>query len=1222
MNKTKNIKIIQWNCRGFNGDKRNQLDIILQEEKNAPIVCLQETNYNFEYAPTKKGFNFFFKNTTGGARAHGGVMTIIKEGINCNEISLNTKILAVAIKVDFPFEVVICNVYRQPKCKVEKKEWENLIEQLGNDFILLGEINAKAELWGEKKECKDGKNLREIIENLDLVVLNNGDKTHLNYGTKTLTTPDITIVTRSLTNYLKWHVKNDLHCSDHYPIIITTNTKLHEETRKKWKTKEARWSKFRKLLTFNNKENLKFMEINEHEKAIRQTILNAAEKSIPKTTGRRASKYAPWWTKEIEEKLKEKQTALNCFRLRGKTEDFNKFTNLQRKLTQIIKKEKEKSWERFITESKDETTSNLFNKANKLKGKYKTNSVITLKINNKITTNHTEIAEKLSLTFNEITKIANYPEKTRNEIDAEMKNPLKITADNNEHYNLDFTLREMEIALKACKGTSPGPDEINYSMLQNLTQETAEIILELYNRIWNQNAFPENWRKSLAIPIPKPGKNPVEPENLRTIQLTNTICKLFERMINKRLMGWLENNNLINKNQSGFRKGRRTTDGLIKLENMVTEAWEKGEETLVVSFDIHKAYDTTRRQKIIEELTKYGLKGNIMKFLLNFLKDRKVTTLIGNTKSRERVQETGLPQGSVISVTLFLVATNNMLQEYQESNVQKILYADDLAFVLQGKDRKQMMKDMQLEIDRVTESASQMGHKFSNDKTVGMWFTRKRKTIRTPKLTCNNKNIEMVTEHRMLGVTFDSKLTWATHINNTKQIALKRLNVMKMLSGYKVGLKYDQLLTLHETIVLSTLDYGSVLYGGGAKTHLQKLDALHHKGVRMALGLFQTTPVESLLAEAGFLPLDMRRKLQALNYAATIIGNKNHPENNTLSRKYRKTSRQKGKTSFFDRTVDAMKKFEIDPTKIEQTERYQTWTEDKIKFDMELANSNKTNTDKIIMKAVTQEKINKYNQLTHIYTDGSKMEGRIGWGFKSNQYEKCGRISSEGTVFEAELKAILEAVKWAVEEEKENFLILTDSLSGIQEIQNNRNNSASVKNIREKIRGTTKSFTFLWIPSHIGVEGNESADLLAKKGGKKLEVEENIQVRDFKRKIKEKVWEEWEKRLEKNVVFCLRGTSRRNKKLKKEGRKETRNFMRIRTGHTRKTHVHIIKGEPKPRCECGNIIDTNHILNCENKETLRKILYIDYHTVLMGDSIENTRKISAYLKLCKMSNEI
>ena len=380
-----------------------------------------------------------------------------------------------------------------------------------------------------------------------------------------------------------------------------------------------------------------------------------------------------------------------------------------------------------------------------------------------------------------------------------------------------------------------------------------------------------------------------------------------------------------------------------------------------------------------------------------------------------------------------------------------------------------------------------------------------------------------------------------------------------MLSRYKVGLKYDQLLTLPETVVLSTLDYGSVLYGSGANSHLQKLDATNHKGVRMALGLFKTTTVESLLAEAGFLPLDMRRKLQALKYAASISGNKSHSVNSTISRKYRKTSKLKGKTLFFDRVVNMLKEYKIDPTRIEQTERYQTWTEDNIKFDTELANHNKKNTDKIIMKAITQEKINKFNQHTHIYTDGSKMGGKIGWGFNSNQYEKCGRISSEGTVFEAEIKAILEAMKWASEEAEENFLIWTDSLARILEIENNRNNSGTVKNIREKARETTKSFTSLWIPSHIGEEGNERADLLAKKGGKILEVEKNLQVRDFKRIIKDKVWEEWENKLETNVVFCLRGTSKRNKKLQKEGRKETRNFMRLRTGHTRKTHVHIMK---------------------------------------------------------------
>ena len=109
------------------------------------------------------------------------------------------------------------------------------------------------------------------------------------------------------------------------------------------------------------------------------------------------------------------------------------------------------------------------------------------------------------------------------------------------------------------KDTATGPDDIHYQMLKHL--ETAlDTLLHIFNGIWTTGVFPESWRLATVIPIPKPRKDHAEPTNYRPIALTRCLCKTLERMINKRLVWYLESNNLITKLQSGFRAERTTTD--------------------------------------------------------------------------------------------------------------------------------------------------------------------------------------------------------------------------------------------------------------------------------------------------------------------------------------------------------------------------------------------------------------------------------------------------------------------------------------------------------------------------------------------------------------------------------------------------------------------------------------------------------------------------------------
>ena len=130
----------------------------------------------------------------------------------------------------------------------------------------------------------------------------------------------------------------------------------------------------------------------------------------------------------------------------------------------------------------------------------------------------------------------------------------------------------MRSALNTSNNTATGPDDIHYQIINQLPEVTLNILLDLFNDIWQKGTFPEIWKEATIIPIPKPDKDHSNPQNYRPIALTSCLCKTLERMINDRLVWLLESNNLLTNIQNGFRHNRTTTDHLIKLENFTRKS--------------------------------------------------------------------------------------------------------------------------------------------------------------------------------------------------------------------------------------------------------------------------------------------------------------------------------------------------------------------------------------------------------------------------------------------------------------------------------------------------------------------------------------------------------------------------------------------------------------------------------------------------------------------------
>ena len=517
----------------------------------------------------------------------------------------------------------------------------------------------------------------------------------------------------------------------------------------------------------------------------------------------------------------------------------------------------------------------------KVSGKNKKSECVHIKSSNgNMCYSTKDISNALGGNFQKNSSSSNYSQQFQNiKVEKEREN-LNFQLQNNKKYNLPFKLSELKNSLDKSHDTTAGPDDIHYQILKHLPSDALETLLNIMNEIWRTGKFPEDWHKAVIIPIPKPGKDKTEATNYRPIALTSCICKTMERMINDRLVWFLESNNLISGNQASFRKNYSTNDHLVRLESFIRDAFIKKEHCVAIFFYLEKAYDTTWKYGIIKDLHSIGLRGRLPNFISNFLSDRSFNVRIGSTLSDTFEQEQGVPQGSILSPTLFNIKINNIVKCVNDTDSS--LYVDDFGIFYKSKNMENIEFRLQRCLNKVETWATENGFKFSKTKTQCVHFCQLRGLHPDPVLNIYGSPIPVVEEAKFLGLLFDKKLSFIPHIKALKAKCLKALDVLKVLSNTNWGGDRSVLLNLYRSLVRSKLDYGSIVYGSARKSYLKCLDTIHHQGLRLALGAFRTSPVESLYAESNEPSLYTRREKLSLQYTTKLAANPKNPAQNCV----------------------------------------------------------------------------------------------------------------------------------------------------------------------------------------------------------------------------------------------------------------------------------------------------------------------------------------------------
>ncbi|RUS72388.1 hypothetical protein EGW08_019848 [Elysia chlorotica] len=251
-----------------------------------------------------------------------------------------------------------------------------------------------------------------------------------------------------------------------------------------------------------------------------------------------------------------------------------------------------------------------------------------------------------------------------------------------------------------------------------------------------------------------------------------------------------------------------------------------------------------------------------------------------------------------------------------------------------------------------------------------------------------------------------------------KRKCQKALNILRVVGHTDWGADRETLLKLYRTLVRSKLDYGSIVYGSAKKHILKTLDPIHHQGLRIALGAFRTSPIQSLYAESGEPSLEHRRLKLSLNYAAKLNSIPENPgfESLTDSSPIEFFETKKSGPSLGARLQNHLEKIE---TKYENIDNVKVrkpppWEQYNVKFDTSLTEFEKGNTNALVLQKEFLNLKEQYNEHYEIYTDGSKQDHKVAAAFflpDDPGDSVSARLRDYSSVYSAELEAILMAMK-------------------------------------------------------------------------------------------------------------------------------------------------------------------------------------------------------------------
>ena len=885
-----NIKIIQLNVLSWNNPAR-RLWISLYISENSPDVVLlnstslTNTNNNKNCLSKIKMLNY--KTYLTPQNAQSGSAILVKKNLDHSLIPiLSPESIAVKISTSTG-QIIFFTTYIPPRTnRINSLDFQRLIS-MNLPILFAADFNAIHPHFGHQGRSNHrGELLYHICKlyNLDFL----GPDFHTFRSGNRKGKPDLVFGNKLLGIFNRFISQGPMVGSDHIPIQIELDTKpiLINSNDHLYDFSKANWNSFKtKLLPINPPNHDKFrpQEIENSINAVFNHISNAADDNIPL---KKYKKIKQNFNSQVTVKLI--QNYQNYFKNHGINPP-QVLLNITRQLIfENLLIDKNIFWKKIVKTASDchGDHNTFWKKIKQLRGHNHNDPPYLLHNNTKITDKKEQtqiMSETWENTFRiarnnanwaNMMKVNNWINNNNSKTQPYIKSSLNRLHADNPLISL-ISVDDVKMFIKKMKKKAPGESQIGHQIIKQLPINIIEYITDVFNACLASGYFPKIFKTAILKLIPKEGKDNTNPQNYRPIALLDNIGKLFEKIINSRLRNYLEENNLYNFQQYGFRQGKSTTHVTNMIHECVKQNSAQGFKSAILSKDVQKAFDTVWHPGLIWKIhNKFNLPMPLKKLLTSFLNDRSVKIKHENHLSNSFTPSAGVPQGSALSPTLYTMYTFDLPKPHYKDSMT-FAYADDVTHVVRAKSIKTLLKKVQKETDLVNKWEKKWLIK-TNPLKSQLSITKTRLTSinkHPPVAIIDNNNpipIPIKKTINILGFRTDPNLYGNQHINALLRKSNTSFNSIQRFKGAPEKVN----LTLYKSIIRPSFEYAPLPSIRSKKTHLDKLQKFQNKVLRFINGTTLIDRIPNDYLHNKFKIDTIRDRLHSLakKQVTTILG--------------------------------------------------------------------------------------------------------------------------------------------------------------------------------------------------------------------------------------------------------------------------------------------------------------------------------------------------------------
>ena len=356
-------------------------------------------------------------------------------------------------------------------------------------------------------------------------------------------------------------------------------------------------------------------------------------------------------------------------------------------------------------------------------------------------------------------------------------------------HNISITpkmVRKVVMNLDLSKAS--GPDCIPVVVLKTCKPELSYILAELFKKCLKESCFPDCWKVLPVVPVFKNVGERSTAKNYRPVSLLSVVSKVFEKLVNNRIVDHLEKCGLFSDFQYGFRSSGSTADLLTVVSDRIARALNRSGATRAVALDISKAFDRVCHAGLLHKLKSDGISGQIFSFISSFLSNRRLRVFLDGKSSQEYPVNAGVPQGFILGPTLFLLYINDLPDDVI---CDIAIYADDTTLYSKCDPASDLWQQLELasELESDLRDTVGWGKKwlvdFNDGQTQLVLFDRSNNNGSID-VKMDGSVLEGKSSLKMLGLTFSSKLDWGSCVISIAKTVSKKIGAlirsMKFLS--------------------------------------------------------------------------------------------------------------------------------------------------------------------------------------------------------------------------------------------------------------------------------------------------------------------------------------------------------------------------------------------------------------------------------------------------------